>query len=254
MVKKLLYTIFSIFRISLRLNNPLVMISYLFKKTVQLNFKNGLILQTNQILDAVIIKETIIDDDYRVSAIKDPVKKIIDIGAGLGDFTLLVAKKFPLASVIAFEPNPEQFKLLKENIRQNNIKNVKSYPIAIGTKKSYLLHLFSFNVHSSTVKTNKSKKVIKVNGIRLDKFINGTVDLLKIDCEGAEIDILKSISDNKMGLVKRIIIEYHNNIIQNEDKKILTILNKWKYKLEVEKNLLIPETGYIFATKKSFGR
>lgn len=247
MINKLLYTIFSLFRVSLRLNNPLVMINYLFKKPVRLDIKNGLILLTSQILDAVVIKDTIIDDSYRLSSLKPSIKTVIDIGAGLGDLTIMAAKQFPKANVLAFEPNPEQFKLLKKNIKLNNIKNVKSYQIAVGTKKSYLLHLFSFNIHSSTVKTNKSKKTIKVKGIKLDKFINGKVDLLKIDCEGAEIDILKSISDNKMGLIKRIVIEYHNNIIQNEDKKILTILNKWKYKITIKKNTLIPGTGYIFA-------
>lgn len=250
MIKKLLYTIFSLFRVSLRLNSPLVMINYLFKKTVRLDFKNGLILQTNQILDAVVIKDTIIDDNYQVSAIKNPVKIIIDIGAGLGDFTLLAAKKFPRASVAAFEPNPDQFRLLKENIKLNNIKNVNSYQVAVGTKKSYLLHLFSFNIHASTVKTHQSKKSIKVKGLRLDNFIKDKVDLLKIDCEGAEIDILKSISNNKMRLIKRIIIEYHNNIIQNEDKKILTILKKWPYKIIIKKNSLVSDTGYIFATSK----
>lgn len=250
MIKKLLYTILTLVRLSFTLKNPLVIINYLLKRPVRLDFNNGLILKTNQILDVVIVKETIIDDDYQISTMRQPIKTIIDVGSGLGDFALVVAKKFPQAKIFAFEPNPDQFKLLKENIKLNNINNVKSYQIAVGTKKSYLLHLFSFNIHSSTVKTNKSKKTIKVKGIRLDKFINGKVDLLKIDCEGAEIDILKSISDNKMGLIKKIIVEYHNNIIQNEDKKIITILGKWQYKLEIKKNQLIPEIGYIFATKK----
>lgn len=252
MIKKLGYTIFSLFRISFRLNNPLGMINYFFKKPVRLDIKNGLTLLTNQVLDAIVVKDTIIDDDYQVSTIKQPIKTIIDIGAGIGDFTLMVAKKFPQAKIFAFEPNPEQFFLLKENIKLNNVKNVKNYKIAVGTKKFYLLNLFSFNIHSSTVKTNESKKTIKVKGMRLDKFINGKVDLIKIDCEGAEIDILKSISNNKMGLIEKIVIEYHNNIIQNEDKKILKILNNWPYEISIRKNNLVPDTGYIFATKKQF--
>lgn len=250
MIKKLLYTILTLIRLSFMLKNPLVIINYLLKRPVRLDFNDGLILKTNQILDAVVIKDTIIDDDYQISAIRQPIKTIIDVGAGLGDFTLMVAKKFPQAKIFAFEPNPDQFKLLKENIKLNNIKNVKSYQTAVGTKKSYLLHLFSFNIHSSTVKTNKSKKTIKVKGLKLDNFIKDKVDLLKIDCEGAEIDILKSITKNKMGLIKKIIIEYHNNIIQNEDKKILTILSKWSYKITIKKNNLISNTGYIFASIK----
>lgn len=250
MIKKLFYSIVSLIKLSVKLDNPLVMINYLFKKPTQLKIKNGPILLTSQVLDAIVVKDTIIDDSYKIFALKFPMDTIIDVGAGLGDLTIMAAKQFPKANILAFEPNPDQFKLLKENIKLNNTKNVKSYQMAVGTKKSYLLHLFSFNIHSSTVSINKAKKTIKVKGIRLDTIINGKVDLLKIDCEGAEIDILKSISDDKVGLIKKIIVEYHNNIIQNEDKKILTILNRWKYKISIEKNILIPDTGLIFATIK----
>lgn len=249
MIKKLLYTIFSLIKIVFQLKNPLVLFGYLIKKPVRLDFKNGMSLSTNQLLDAVIVKETILDDDYRLSLIK-VMKSIIDVGAGLGDFSLLAAKKFPQAQILAFEPNPDQYKLLKENIRINNIKNIKTFNFALGTKKNYHLYLSAFNVHASTLKNDKSKNRIKVTGKRLNEFINESIDLLKLDCEGAELDILKSISNNKMGLIKRIIIEYHNNIIQNEDKKILTILKKWPYKIIIKKNFLVSGTGYIFATSK----
>lgn len=250
MIKKLLYSIAALIKLSLKLNNPLVMINYLFQRSVRLNFKNGLILKTNQILDAVMIKEIIIDDDYQISAIRQPMKTIIDIGAGLGEFAITVAKKFPQAEIIAFEPNPDQFKLLKENIFLNKVKNVKIFNLAIGTKKSYNLYLSAFNVHSSIFKNKRSNMKIKVIGKKLNEFIRSPIDLLKIDCEGAEIDILESISKNKMGLIKRIIIEYHNNIIKNEDKKILAILNNWQYKIIIKKNILIPSTGLIFAENK----
>lgn len=248
MIKKLLYTVVTLFELSHRLKNPFVIFEYLYKKFVYLRFKDGLILKTNQILDAIIIKETIIDDDYKISSLKRPLKTIIDGGAGLGDFSLLVARKFPKAKIFAFEPNPQQFKLLETNIKLNRIKNIRCYSIAIGTKKSYDLFLSNFNVHASTQNNLRAKTHIKVVGKRLDRFIQNPIDLLKIDCEGAEVDILQSISKNKMELIKKIIIEYHNHIIQNEDKKILTILGNWPYRIIFKKNTLIPETGYIFAT------
>lgn len=250
MIKKLLYTVFSLLRISLKLHNPLVLAGYLINKPVQLNIKNGLILSTNQLLDAIVVKDTIFDDDYRISKIKKPFKKIIDVGAGLGDFTLMMANKFPKAKVIAFEPNPAQFKLLKKNIEINNVKNIKCHHIAVGTKKTYLLYLSSFNIHSSVIKTDQLKNKIKVKGARLDNYIVGKVDLIKIDCEGAEIDILSSIGPKKMKLIKNFIIEYHNNIIKDEDKKIIAILKKWNYELKIEHNPIVSETGNIFATKK----
>lgn len=249
MITKLLYTVISLIKISFSLNNPLVLLNYIFNKPACLNMKKGFMFQTDQVLDALVIKDTVIDDSYLVDNLRLPTKKtIIDIGAGLGDFTIMAAKKFPKAKIIAFDPNPNQFRLLQKNIKLNGVRNIECYKKAVGTKKSYYLYLSSFNIHASIIK-NKPKKFIRVQGINLNNFLNNRIDLIKIDCEGAEVDILKSINSKKIKFIRRFIIEYHNKIIKNADQKILTILNKWNYKFKIKKNSLIPETGYVFASK-----
>ena len=56
---------------------------------------------------------------------------IIDCGAHIGISTLYFKKLYPQAKVIAFEPNPETFKLLELNVRQNNLRNVELVNAAV---------------------------------------------------------------------------------------------------------------------------
>lgn len=60
--------------------------------------------------------------------IADQVKdgdKIVDMFAGVGPFSVLIAKKFPGSHVIAIDKNPDAVKYLRENVRLNKVKNVE---------------------------------------------------------------------------------------------------------------------------------
>ena len=60
--------------------------------------------------------------------IADKIKdgdKVVDMFAGVGPFSILIAKKFPSAQVIAIEKNPDAVRFLKENVELNRVKNVK---------------------------------------------------------------------------------------------------------------------------------
>jgi len=60
--------------------------------------------------------------------IADKIKdgdKVVDMFAGVGPFSILIAKKFPSAQVIAIEKNPDAVRYLKENVKLNRVKNVK---------------------------------------------------------------------------------------------------------------------------------
>lgn len=212
-----------------------------------IELRNGLKFKTDQIMDFISIKEVILDDEYAVSKLPKNLSSVIDVGAGLGDSAALFAKTFPKSQILAFEPNPNQYQLLKNNIALNRFTNIKPYDFAVGTKKSYMLFVAPFNAHSSTVKNPRIKYTAYVKGMPLHRFIQGSIDLLKIDCEGGEIDVLKSIFPKQFAQIKRIIIEYHNHIIQNEDQKIVTLLKNYHYTIRMKKNKTVPTTGYIFA-------
>jgi len=246
---KIVYSIGAFFTLMQKSSSVPNLFGYFFNQPVMLNLKNGLVYKTRQLMDLIAIKEVVLDDEYELYKLPNSTQFVIDIGAGLGDSTLLIARKFPKARVLGFEPNPYQYQLLKENIFLNKVKNIKVYDTAIGAKKTYSLFITLFNAHSSTIKNPRAKSKIKVKGQRLDRFIRGPVDLIKIDCEGGEIDVLKSIIPKQFAQIKRFCIEYHNHIIQDEDQKIISILKEYRYKVRVKKNKIVPTTGYIFAVK-----
>ncbi len=60
--------------------------------------------------------------------IADKIKdgdKVVDMFAGVGPFSILIAKKFPSTHVIAIEKNPDAVRYLKENVKLNRVENVK---------------------------------------------------------------------------------------------------------------------------------
>lgn len=249
MFRKIIYAFWSFAVLAVNLKNPLALFGYFLKQQVRLDLKNGLKFFTWQPLDAIVIKETIIDDSYRLFSLKKPVNFIIDIGGAMGDSALFLAKKFTSAKILVFEPLPDQYQLLLKNIELNNLSNIIPYQLAIATKKTINLYLSPSHVHASTVNNSRAVDKIFVKGERLDKFVTRQVDLLKIDCEGAELDILWSIIPAKMKLIRRVVAEYHNHIIPHEDQKIAGLLKKYGFAVSQEKNPIVSTTGYVFGVK-----
>jgi len=124
---------------------------------------------------------------------------VFDIGAHIGAFTVkaskIVGKK---GRVISFEPHPENFGLLKENIEINNCSNVIPFQAALFHKKGkYELSLSGISIaHSLVIERGWGwGEGILVNCSTIDAIMKETVfdelkenriDAIKIDAEGAE--------------------------------------------------------------------
>ena len=141
-------------------------------------------------------------EPFETELVKSNVKKndiVIDVGANIGYYTLLMAKIG--AFVNSYEPAPSNFKLLQKNVYQNNFsQNVTLHNTAIsnfiGTSKLYLQknntggHQLGFD----PFQTDNSIEV-PVTKIELDK-----IDFAKIDVEGSELHVLRGMKTlpNKM--------------------------------------------------------
>lgn len=143
------------------------------------------------------------------SNIREP--RIIDGGANIGLATLYWKSLFESARITAFEPDPLSFGKLKCNLNKNNINNVNivqkglwknERKIDFRTDGADGSHLSQFPAENEV---NRSS----VDVTTLDGYIDGRVDMLKLDIEGAEYEVLKSIS-SKLSKVHNIFIEYHS--------------------------------------------
>ena len=103
-----------------------------------------------------------------------PGMTIIDIGANLGYYTAIASRLTgDKGLVIAFEPEPNFFKLLSRNISRNNLNNVACFELAIAEKNGLTdLYLSNENKgHNSIIRSEELKTSVQVKTTTLDDFL-----------------------------------------------------------------------------------
>ena len=111
----------------------------------------------------------------------------VDAGAYMGEISKKINKIYK-TKVLAFEPNKENFKILNKK----KSKNIQCFNLALSKKNTFLE--LTNSKDSSNVLGFKSKEKdmkTKVKAVKLDKFLNYNIQFLKIDVEGAEIQLLE---------------------------------------------------------------
>jgi FkbM family methyltransferase len=207
-------------------------------------------------LDVWTIKETCLDDLYRLAA--RPIRArgtVIDIGAGLGDFAIMAAKQYPQARVLAFEPFPESAALCRRNIALNQATNVALFEEAIGQQSGSLaLDVSSADsVQHSTARTTGGSGTLAVATITLaDVFAEQSIDrcdLLKLDCEGAEFEILLSLDQSLLARIDRISMEYHDSITPYSHTALIGFLEREGFTVQRVANPVHADLGYLYAQR-----
>jgi FkbM family methyltransferase len=183
-----------------------------------------------------ILKDEIFNKEvYNVDlSFKNDAPVIFDLGAHIGLSILYFKIKYPNSNIKAFEPNPNVFPILQENIECNGLNNVELHNIALGEKdeiRTFYIDNSGYDAFS-TSGFNKdawngaqASTPISVKCERLSKYITGGIDILKMDIEGAETEVIKElIANEKLGYVKNILIEYHP-VNNGNAKNIIKLLN-----------------------------
>ncbi len=141
---------------------------------------------------------------------------IIDCGSNVGCALLYFKLLAPKASITCFEPSSVIFSYLKENVDQIGFANVNLVQAACG-KENGTITFFIDQTHSTANTTKEiwecKMETSEVTQVRLSDYIDGTIDLLKMNVEGAELDVLEDLETaNKLPLVQRMIIRFHHNL------------------------------------------
>ncbi len=125
---------------------------------------------------------------------------VLDIGANIGYYTLLFAKLVGEdGRVFAFEPDPDNFALLKKNIDLNGYQNVTLEQKAIADRTGKIRLYIS--PHSSAdhriYDSRDSRKFIEIEAISLDDYFksySGKIDFIKMDIQGSESAAIQGMS------------------------------------------------------------
>ena len=221
--------------------------------------KSGFKFKTRGAMDIWTIKETFVDRFYEKFGIRiSDGWTILDIGSGIGDFAIFAAANFPGNTVHAFEPTPQSYDLMLQNLSINNVSNVKTYTYAVWSQTQDLImdtnqveagQYRSRSFHASAVAEGE----MVVPGLSLEDVFERTgMDrccLLKIDSEGAEYPILFNASQLILDRIERIIMEYHEIGTEYTRDDMSNFLTEAGFAVRTSPNYVHPHIGYLYAAK-----
>ena len=173
---------------------------------------NGLAFRCRDSMDLWIVKESCLDRDYEPAG--DGVRpgdRVLDLGAGIGDFAVCAAVLGRAACVVACEPDPASFALLCENVHANGADAVTPLALAASADDGPIeLVTATHAVRSATRRASGGGRPVASQS--LDALLGrlpGGCDFLKIDIEGGEYDLFDACSAAALASVGRIAAEVH---------------------------------------------
>lgn len=223
--------------------------SYFLRKALFFNrdkFHNQGFPSYAGLLSEYISIDIIVDGAYDIKSMEEIVQllqsdftkfnfnTLIDVGANIGNHSVFLSKYFE--NVIAFEPNPFTFEILKINVM--DIGNIEVHDFGLSsTDTSLYLSEDSRNLGGSAVFYNKEDipSNLKVRDIQLRKLDNITTSnisgdiLMKIDIEGHELDALKGAETFIKEKLPIICFEQHENDFVNSESPSINFLSDHGY-------------------------
>jgi FkbM family methyltransferase len=262
LLRRLFYYFGSLFRIILNFERwPSVLYSLFFRdkdktKIVKLRFPL-LEFITRGGMDIWSIKETVLDCFYTRYSV--PIQNgwyVLDVGAGIGDFSLYAAYGNPNTKVFAYEPFLESYQLLVRNINLNGFENIQPVHSALWRESGILqldisggepLQIMSIDPGEDVDVQGAAKvKAISLAGV-FDQHGIDHFDIIKLDCEGAEYEILMDTSSEVFKKIDRIIMEYHDIDETYHHKQLASFLKGMDYEVFCYDNFVHENIGYLYA-------
>ena len=123
---------------------------------------------------------------------------IFDVGANIGHYSRELCSNFPRAQVIAFEPNPESFQQLLENLSNFSNFSAFNYGASDRTREDFLYESEVGSPLASIDNTNPIFTRIKIDLVSLDDFCRNadlSPDIMKIDVEGHEFKVMQGATE-----------------------------------------------------------
>lgn len=136
--------------------------------------------------------------------------RIIDGGSNVGLSLMYFKLRYPGASVVGFEADPNVYTVLAENVASANLNDVELVNRALWSEETKLL-FDSEGADAGTLMhaTNLSRQPLEVESCRLWPWLAEPVDMLKLDIEGAEFEVLRD-SAKRLANVRNLFVEYHS--------------------------------------------
>ncbi len=211
---------------------------------------------------------------HRVGYELRPQDTVVDLGANVGVFALWAAPQVPHGRVICIEPTPA-LDALQQSLGLNDLTNVTLIRSAVSDQRQpvELVYYPAFNGITHSVaftpsavgqfllklfQPNQARPVrITCDGDTLPALLAAhdveQVDFLKIDCEGAEYVLIDSLSDEWLGRISRIAMEFHHLAAEHDVRRLSARLEQAGFAVELIQpwyERWLANTGMLWARRR----
>lgn len=140
---------------------------------------------------------------------------IIDCGSNIGMSVLYFKNLYPNATVIAFEPDENNFDLLRKNVELNKLRYVDLHQSAVWINNGTISFDANESEASRISEQKENSKEVKCERLADLLAQHATIDFLKIDIEGAEWEVIKDCAQ-ALKPVKHMFLEYHGKTYETQ--------------------------------------
>ncbi|MFY1633278.1 FkbM family methyltransferase [Solwaraspora sp. WMMB335] len=188
---------------------------------------------------------------------------VVDVGANIGLFSYFITRAFPSCRVLAFEPMPETLEALRRNVDEHRLSGVvieeyalgeqseekaefTYYPLLPGNSTRYphekelQRSVMSQLEPPDDVRRELTGYPVAVAVQRLSSFLPAgrPVDLLKIDVEGAELDVLRGVDADQWPLIGQVTLEVQD--LGGRLEAVCELLRGQGFLVSYERSPMIP--------------
>jgi FkbM family methyltransferase len=191
------------------------------------------------------LEHIFLDDCYRLAALKPKPATILDVGGNVGLFSLVARHHFPHAVIHCYEPNPDLHGCLRNHVEplqvqvfEEAVGSLAGKVAMEGSGGSLYMHVVSGT--GGTIPMTAFDTAVE--------RIGGKVDLLKLDCEGAEWDIIENAKSFDAVVV--LVMEFHLAARPGATLQDLEVLLESRG-MKVSSTVKKPEEdwGFLFASR-----
>jgi len=181
---------------------------------VRLRLKQGGVVAVNDFMTLFMYKEIFVKGCYDFPRLTNPEPFIVDVGANTGLFIIRMKQLYPRSRIVAYEPSPLNYSQLKNNIKLSGLDGVELIMKGVGgTARKERLYVHRRNIGGHSIYANQAggTEYIEVDLVDISGLLGGldgkVCSLLKLDCEGAEYEIIKRINREMAAKIEQILFE-----------------------------------------------
>ena len=188
--------------------------------------------------DSMVLYEILVTDEYRPIGELDRPKFIIDGGANIGLFSVYMLNLYPAAQLVVVEPDSENMRLCQMNLKLYGTRTTLLQRAIWSRSGSLVLEPSSLE-WSISVRPPREGETASLEASTVPELIalgGGVVDLLKLDIEGAELEVFGGGSQDWLPSVKNIAVELHTPACVDQ---FFSAMNPYEYEMSNQDNVYV---------------